>query len=230
MNTKKLVPIGLALVCILLITACSLSSSVPIQEPLESAEGETSDDQTETLVEDAGEILQSCFEARSFVLNFDHTLTIKQPQTSLTHILKQGGIAIIADCNAAETDCAMRTVAPQTLGYEYMGVVGVCSVEATGNVIVSAEGFCSDGIVSLTITEDWQSGQGTMTCDDTAMPFPVPGYTATHSGPDGQGEEFLITSDANGFTLMREFQGGEGYHSWTLVTDIDNVPLVPEED
>jgi len=43
------------------------------------------------------------------------------------------------------------------------------------------------------------------------------------------GEEFLITDDAAGHTLMKPFLGGEGYHSWTLQMDISLVPLVPEE-
>lgn len=66
-----------------------------------------------------------------------------------------------------------------------------------------------------------------MTCDDTTMPFPIAGYTALHSGETGNGEEFLITMDQAGYTVLREFLGGEGYHSWTLAYDIPLVPLSP---
>jgi hypothetical protein len=110
-----------------------------------------------------------------------------------------------------------------------MGVVGSCSVDAEGEVILSAEGYCDEGVVYLTITEDWQPTQGTMVCDDTNIAFPIAGYKAVHSGEDGLGEEFLITDDSAGYTVMREFEGGEGYHSWTLAFDIGLVPLVPEE-
>jgi len=48
----------------------------------------------------------------------------------------------------------------------------------------------------------------------------------THSGASGLGEEFLITDDSNGHTVMSEFLGGEGYHSWTLAMDVSLIPLV----
>ncbi len=178
---------------------------------------------------DTGEVL-TCYHATNYVLSFDHTLTVNHEGTSLTHILKQGGIALLSEANSGGHDAIITTASPQTLSFEYMGVLGdSCSVDAAGTVNVSAEGYCDAGVVYLNITEDWSKTEGSMTCDDTVMPFSAPGSAFTHSGASGLGEEFLITDDSAGYTTMREFQGGEGYHSWTLTMDVDLVPLVPED-
>jgi hypothetical protein len=92
-------------------------------------------------------------------------------------------------------------------------------------VIVSAEGYCDAGVVYLNIMEDWSKTEGSMTCDEAVVPFSAPGSAFTHSGASGLGEEFLITKDTSGHTVMREFLGGEGYHSWTLTTGVSSVPL-----
>ena len=98
-----------------------------------------------------------------------------------------------------------------------------------GTMVASASGFCVDGTVYLTIIEDWQSASGTMTCDDGAMPFMIPASgPRVHQGADGAGEVFHLVAGSQGFTSMRPFQEGEGYHSWTLyATQVDSVPLVP---
>jgi hypothetical protein len=177
---------------------------------------------------DTGEVL-TCFHAKNYVLSFDHTLTVNEEGTSLTHILKQGGIALLSEANSGGHDAILTTASPQTLNFEYMGVLGPCSVDATGTVKVSAEGYCDAGVVYLNITEAWSKTEGTMTCEDNVVPFSAPGASFTHSGASGLGEEFLITDDSVGYTTMREFQGGEGYHSWTLTMDISLVPLVDED-
>ena len=206
------------LVIVILCTACSALNLT--RAPAGDSGGENPGD--------AGEVL-TCFNAKNYILSFDHTLTVNQESTSLTHILKQGGIALLSEFDSGAHDTLIKTANPQVLNYEYLGVLGPCSVDAQGTVQVSAEGFCEGGVVYLTITEAWGPSQGTMICDDQQTPFTAPGYTATESGPSGKGEEFLITDDPNGFAVMREFLGGEGYHSWTLQMDIDLVPLVPEE-
>jgi len=50
----------------------------------------------------------------------------------------------------------------------------------------------------------------------------------THSGVDGEGEIFYLVEGSEGYSSMRPFAEGEGYHTWTLYTqDIPLVPLVP---
>ena len=209
---------------LVLSTSCSALSMVnpPPDNQGESSQPDAGDSG------DTGEVL-TCFHADNYVLSFDHTLTVNEEGTSLTHILKQGGIALLSEANSGGHDAIITTASPQTLNFEYMGVLGPCSVAATGTVNVTAEGYCDAGVVYLNITEDWSKTEGSMTCEDSVVPFSAPGASFTHSGASELGEEFLITDDSNGYTVMREFLGGEGYHSWTLMMDISLVPLVDED-
>lgn len=238
MKANTMAQIGLVLVSILLLfnSSCSLIQSSSQQEN-ESVEDSGAEEQpagneqpaSVAAEEDEGELL-GCFDVQGLTLSVDHTLTVNEAETSLTHILNHGGIGLLVSTDTEQGDTAITTAAPQTLTYEYMGVVGPCEVEAEGETILSAQGYCEEGIIYLTITEDWQATSGTMTCDGEVVNFPIPAYSAVHSGEFGKGEEFLITSDQAGFTIMRPFLGGEGYHSWTLAYDIGLVPLVPEDD
>ena len=224
---KKIIIALLLTVVLILGSACSAKIADAVPSGAEEA-GDSEGDNAEDASEDTGEVL-TCGHASNYILSFDHTLTVNAEGTSLTHILKQGSIALISELDAVVHDTLLTTALPQTLDFEYMGVLGPCSVDAAGQVTMSAEGYCEDGIVYLTITEDWGSTEGSMTCDGAPVPFSAPGYTATNAGASGMGEEFLITDDAAGHTLMKPFLGGEGYHSWTLQMDIGLVPLVPEE-
>ncbi len=223
--------IGVLVMASLLIAACTNTpfSSQPDTIPVTGAES-ASDSQEEfsdQAVEEDG-IITSCFDVTALTLQADHTLTINQPDTKLTHILKQGGIALIKSSTIGQGDYDLSTISPQALGYEVIGTIGDCSLDASGTMLFSAKGYCQDGVVFLSITEDWQQAGGTMICDDTQIPFEIPGFNAAHTGLYGTGEEFLLTNDPSGFTVTREFQGGEGVHSWTLSTDIGTVPLVPD--
>jgi len=213
----------LLLVILVLNSACSALNSAnppadagaPPDAPAEPSDADSSSDAPADPVDppadppaagdsgDTGEVL-TCYHATNYSLSFDHALTVNEQGTSLTHILNQGDI----------------------LSYEYMGVLGPCSVDAGGTVVVSAEGYCDAGVVYLNITEDWGPTEGIMVCDGQGVPFSAPGSAFTHSGASGLGEEFLITDDSSGHMVMREFQGGEGYHSWTLTMDVSLVPLV----
>ncbi len=177
---------------------------------------------------DTGEVL-TCYHANNYYLSFDHTLTVNEQETSLTHILKDGTIGLLSETNPDDFSVTITTFNPEELSFEYMGVLGPCSVAAGGTVVVSAEGYCDAGVVYLNITEDWGPAEGTMTCNSQGVPFSAPGAAFTHTGASGLGEEFLITDDSNGHTTLREFQGGEGYHSWTLTMDVNLVPLVDGE-
>lgn len=234
MTTQQIARLGLVLFSILLLISSSCAL-IPIASQQENDSGTIDqpsggEPEPPAAAENSEEgALLGCFDVRAYTLSVDHTLTITETETSLTHILHHGGIALQTSQDTDKGDCSITTAAPMTISYEYMGVVGPCSVDAEGEVIFSAVGYCEDGIVYLTITEDWQPTSGTMVCDDTPVNFPIAGYTAVHSGQSGLGEEFLITEDVAGFTVMREFQGGEGYHSWTLAYDIELAPLTPED-
>jgi hypothetical protein len=226
--------LALLLMAILVLnSACSAqnmanSPAASGDSPADSPEDDTPADPPPADSGDTGEVL-TCYHANNYVLSFDHTLTVNEQGTSLTHILKQGNIALLSETNPDDFSVTITTASPQELSFEAMGVLGPCSVEAGGTVVVSAAGYCEGGIVYLNITEDWGPAEGTMTCEGQGVPFSAPGAAFTHSGASGLGEEFLITDDSNGHTVMREFLGGEGYHSWTLTMDVDLVPLVDGE-
>ena len=235
----KLLYYALALVVILtLSSACSALSLVnppPDNQPGKADDAENGVDEPSSIdsdesqdTGDVGELL-TCYHVETYTLSFDHTLTVNEEGTSLTHILKHGGIALQAETDPEKFDTQISTINPQELTFEYLGVIGPCSVDAGGTVIVSAEGFCDAGVVYLNIKEDWQETEGNMTCEDAVVPFSVPGQVFIHSGASGMGEEFLVTDDDVGHTVMREFLGGEGYHSWTLMSEIATVPLIDED-
>jgi hypothetical protein len=228
--TRKNLFQGILVFSILLLTACSLASPQIKQESIpntgsESGISNSSQTDNESLFDGSS---LSCFDAEGFILMADHTLTVNQTDTSITHILKQGGIALTRDDNSQMGDYNLSTASPQNLNFEVIGTVGPCEIEANGIMLLSATGYCLDGIVYLTITESWQPANGTITCKDVVNSFTLPGYQAVHIGPYGMGEEFLVINDPNGYTVMREFLEGEGYHSWTLTTDIAPVPLAPD--
>ncbi len=165
----------------------------------------------------------------TLTLGFDHAITIEQPDVNLTHILKEGYLTLVAGEADADGTVDLSSVGNPSLEYEMMGVMGPCSVEMAGVMQVSASGFCNDGVVYLTIVETWQSADGNMVCDGTAMAFSSPGPGAfTHEGADGAGEVFYLVDSSEGYTVMRPFGEGSGYHSWTLyASQIPLVPLVP---
>ncbi len=162
-------------------------------------------------------------------LGFDHTLTMNYEGTSITHILHSGMLGLsCAICND-QGEVLIASAAAATIPYEMHGVMEDCSMEMEGTMMASAAGTCIDGTVYLTITEDWQSASGTMTCPDGQMPFmiPAPG-PRVHEGADGAGEVFYLVAGSQGYTTNRPFLEGDGYHSWTLfTTQVDAVPLNP---
>ena len=100
----------------------------------------------------------------------------------------------------------------------------------------SAHGNCEAGVVSLIIEENWMAMNGEMTCvdpdgDTVIMPFNVPPMgLQQHTGQNGAGEIFYLVDSSEGYSSMRPFLEGEGYHTWTLYTeDVPLVPLAPED-
>ena len=165
------------------------------------------------------------------ILGFDHALTINYEDTSITHFLHQGWLPLMVVDDSGKIVSEGST--PITFSMEGM-MSDECTLTGEGTMIPDAYGSCENGVVSLTITEDWQPMQGEMVCIDSdgdviTMPFNVPAMgVQTHSGQDGTGEIFYLVEGSEGYSSMRPFAEGEGYHTWTLYTeDIPLVPLVP---
>ena len=193
------------------------TESEPEQEPEESSESSTN------------EFLSCPVSGENLTLGFDHALTVDQEGVNLTHFLKQGYLTLTAGDVEEDGTVNLSSLDTQMLNYEMIGVMDVCGVEVTGTMEASASGTCKDGVVYLTIVETWLPGSGQITCEDGAASFTAPGPGAfVHEGPDGSGEVFYLVEDSAGYTVMREFAMGSGYHTWTLYASlIELAPLVP---
>lgn len=240
--------LSILLICSFLLTACQ-SPAAPVPEneseeqveipappeepePEEEPQVETSVDTQDEIQAEVGDemaFLTCPTSGESLILGFDHAITIEQPDVNLTHILKEGFLTLSAGEADADGVVNLSSVGNPTLEYEMMGVMGPCSVAMAGEMQVSASGTCTDGVVYLRIVETWQSATGSMTCDDDVIPFNTPGPGSfVHEGPDGGGEIFYLVDSSEGYTVMRPFGEGSGYHSWTLyASQIELVPLVP---
>jgi hypothetical protein len=162
-------------------------------------------------------------------LQLDHAVTFNYESMSLSHFLHQGTVLLQAGEGGV-----IGTVTPGELKYSIEGVMGPeCSISGEGQMTVTVEGACEDGVVKLKIDENWQALTGEMECDmegeKSTVPFDAPSVgNMPNYGPDGEGETFLLTSDEGGYVVMRPFEQGQGYHTWTLYTSlIPTVPLAP---
>jgi hypothetical protein len=151
-------------------------------------------------------------------------------ETSITHMLHEGWLTL----KVADNDGTIISKETPSLTYTMEGVMSAeCSLSAEGTMMPSAHGSCQDGIVNLFIDENWQALNGQMECinedgDTYIIPFDVPPMgLQQHSGANGEGEIFYLTDSNEGYASMRPFAEGDGYHTWTLYTDIPVVPIAP---
>lgn len=221
----------LGLLLMTTLTACNLFKMATAENEPDSPPGEVAVEEEQPLMEQnepESEFLSCPAEGETLTLAFDHALTIEMPDVNLTHILQYKALVLNVTGVNADGDTEISSGTPLEMTYEMMGVMSKCSVEMEGVMLASAYGTCVDGVVYLNIIESWQPASGEMVCDDDFIPFQSPGAEYEHTGANGMGEVFYLTSDVNGFTTMRPFQAGSGYHSWTLYSQgIEYVPLVP---
>lgn len=219
------------------------SEAEPEPTPADDDQGEppTGDEGSESMdgevpiePEFGSEVLPCPPKGSTLVLGFDHALTVNYMETSLSHFLHQGWLNLtITDDNGT-----IASISSGPLVYTMEGVMSQeCSLTSEGTMTPSAHGTCEAGVVNLIIEENWSALNGQMTCIDPddgdveIMPFNTPSMgKRTHSGENGLGEIFYLVEGAQGYTTMRPFIEGDGYHSWTLYApDIELEPLVPEE-
>jgi hypothetical protein len=194
------------------------------------------DDQGEGPIEPAldSEHLPCPAKGATLFLGFDHALTINYGETSISHFLHEGRQQLeVVDDNGT-----IMPVGAQSLTYSMEGVMSAeCTLTSEGTMMPSAHGFCEAGVVSLIIEENWLPLTGEMVCiDDNGdvdiVPFNVPPMgMQIHSGENGAGEIFFLVAGGEGYSSMRPFLEGDGYHTWTLYMlgedDMPPVPLVP---
>ncbi len=169
----------------------------------------------------------------TLALGFDHALTVNYQETSISHFLHQGWI----NMKVVDDRGTIELVGSASLTYSMEGRMSdECTLTGEGKMVPTAHGSCESGVVSLFIEENWLPLEGEMVCIDSdgdviRAPFNVPAMgMQTHSGADGTGEIFYLVEGGQGYSTMRPFAEGEGYHTWTLIADeIPLVPLVPED-
>jgi hypothetical protein len=201
------------------------------QESKEESEGEEQpSNQDEADLALAGDLLICPPPGQQLYLELDHAVTFNYEEMSLSHFLHQGMVYM----DTLEGG-QIGTSAPGNLKYSIEGVMSSeCSINGEGQMTVTVQGICEDGVVRLKIDENWQALSGQMECIDedgdvTIAPFNTPsaGRMSNH-GPDGEGEVFLLTDAEGGYVVMRPFEQGQGYHTWTLYsTLVPTAPLVP---
>jgi len=248
----RIVTIVLALLCLVAAQiACGSQAAAPVEQPAvqqpesteeseeeseDSSQGESDDtlgEQNESVVEPefGSETLPCPPKGSTLYLGFDHALTVNYGETSITHFLHEGYLQLqIIDDNGA-----IGSQGSPSLTYTMEGKMSdECSLSAEGTMTPSAHGSCESGVVNLFIEENWMALNGEMTCIDpdgdvAVLPFNVPPMgLQQHSGQNGAGEIFYLIEDAEGYSTMRPFLEGDGYHTWTLYTqDVPLVPLVP---
>ena len=160
----------------------------------------------------------------ALILKFSAVLKIETEGIVLRHVLDDG----ILNLGLVESEgpvYQVYTIEPTTIPYTLSGTMDDCSLQGEGTMRPEASGTCQNGLLRLTIVEDWSQVEGTVTCDGETSPLPpMPALgKMVHNGADGLGEIFPLDpgfSEAGpGYTSIRPFQQGEGEHIWTVFVD-----------
>ena len=203
------------------------------EDPAQSEDGNVSDDGSENPIEPAfgSDTLPCPPKGSTLYLGFDHALTVNYGETSITHFLHQGWLQL----SVTDENGTIASVGSPSLTYTMEGMMSdECTLESEGSMRPSAHGTCEAGVVNLFIEENWMALNGEMTCIDpdgdvAILPFNVPPMgLQKHSGENGEGEIFYLVEGSDGYSTMRPFLEGDGYHTWTLYTeDVPLATLVP---
>ena len=221
--------------CALLTNQGDMPADLPAPpEPGGGDDGsQSSGEQSERPIEPQfGEDTLSCpVKDTTITLGFDHALTSNYEDVSITHFVHAGQLVLTAVDDQGTIESLASTSIPVSMEGR---MSDKCSLTGQGSMTPSAHGRCVDGVVTLIIEENWSALNGKMTCvdsdgDTTTMPFNTPAMgLQKHSGANGEGEVFYLVAGSDGYSSMRPFAEGEGYHTWTLYTEeIPLVPLVP---
>jgi hypothetical protein len=165
----------------------------------------------------------------TMLLKFSADITIEHEGTVIEHTLHDGVLGLIVSPDG----WSIESVEGVPITYEMNGTMPKCVLAGEGTMTPSASGHCENGVVYLTIVEDWGPYNGTMTCKDTVIPLNIPSMgSMTHDGADGQGEVFYLdkgySTEGAGYTSIRPFAAqGSGQHVWTLFYDWTG-PVAPQ--
>jgi len=165
----------------------------------------------------------------TMLLKFSANITIEYGEAKIDHVLQDGTLGLLV--TGSESASRIESAASLPISYQMTGSMRECVFEGEGEMVPSASGYCQDGVVYLTILENWGPYEGQMTCEDSVVPFNIPAMgVMRHTGADGQGEAFPLdenfSSEGAGYTSIRPFAAGSGEHIWTLFYDATG-PVAP---
>ena len=246
MSSKLKVLFGISsIVFVLVLAACASPPTVqppgpqpdeqpeppdpPANEPPDSSAG------SEMAVPEGME-LGDCPSATAILtLKFSADIRIVEGEVVFEHNLQDGVLLL----NVPEGNVRTATLVSQggvDIPVKISGRMGECTLQGSSSMSPSASGTCENGIVYLTIQENWKPGQGTLICPDVdePVPFEIPAAgNFSHSGPGGRGEVFYMdmnySTTSVGSMVEKPFQGGQGVHTWTLLWDSTFIPTFPPD-
>lgn len=192
--------------------------------PTPAPAGQEEPDSPDADIPDDIELIECPSSGNTMILKFSAHIAVDYGPAHIEHNLEDGVLGLMVEGDGAESAIVSSGVVP--IPYNMSGTMEECSFSGEGTMTPSATGFCQNGIVYLTITENWGAFEGQMTCDDKTVPYNMPPMGAmTHSGADGNGEVFYLAKgfagEGAGYTTIRPYEGpsGSGDHIWTLFYD-----------
>jgi hypothetical protein len=166
----------------------------------------------------------------TMLLKFSANISVEYGEAKIEHVLQDGLLNLLV--SGSEGTSRIESAEGSPIPYQMTGSMRECVFNGEGEMVPSASGYCQDGVVYLTILENWGPYEGQMTCEDQVVPFNIPAMgVMRHTGADGQGEAFPLdkgfSSEGAGYTSIRPFAAGSGQHVWTLFYDVTG-PVAPQ--
>ena len=122
-----------------------------------------------------------------------------------------GYVSVLMDENGQVVDNTPQII-PGSQSGEFTTESTHCVFEAPAEVFVNVYGSCSEGVLNLEISEDWQMGTYDWVCDEDAIQFELPDMMMP---PAQHPVEFLL-GDAQSYRFEIPFGGGQGFKVYTL--------------
>jgi hypothetical protein len=123
-----------------------------------------------------------------------------------------GYLQVKLDAGGKVTETGPQTI-PGSQSGSFSSGKSSCSFEAPAEVIITIDGGCAEGVVSLEIWEDWQMGEYQWTCDDDSFQFSLPPSMM----PPSVHQVSYPLGDPAAYTFEIPFGGGSGTKTYTLV-------------
>jgi len=124
----------------------------------------------------------------------------------------QGSLQVVLDENGVVTNTATQVI-PGSQSGQFSSGQNACSFEAPAEVILTVEGACAGGVLSLEIWEDWQMGTYKWVCDDDSFQFELPELGM----PPSVHKVAYNLGQAQSYAFEIPFGGGGGSKVYTLV-------------